>query len=61
MERIYWDQFLQSGKIHDYLNYKNCMVDKQSSEWEEDSRKKEQREPDRTDRDGAFNDSGGGI
>ena len=49
------------GKIKDYLSYKNCIADGQSSEWEDDGRKKEQREPDRIDRDGAFDDSGGGI
>jgi len=54
MEKMYWDQFLHSGKIKDYLSYKNCIADGQSSEWEDDGRKKEQREPDRIDRDGAF-------
>ena len=58
MEKMYWDQFLHSGKIKDYLSYKNCIADGQSSEWEDDGRKKEQREPDRIDRDGAFDDSG---
>ena len=61
MEKMYWDQFLHSGKIKDYLSFKNCIADGQSSEWEDDGRKKEQREPDRIDRDGAFDDSGGGI
>ena len=50
MEKMYWDQFLHSGKIKDYLSYKNCIADGQSSEWEDDGRKKEQREPDRIDR-----------
>ena len=44
MEKMYWDQFLHSGKIKDYLSYKNCIADGQSSEWEDDGRKKEQRE-----------------
>lgn len=61
MEKMYWNQFLQSGKIDDYLSYKNCIADDPSSEWEDDGRKKERREPDRIDRDGIINDSGGGI
>ncbi len=27
MEKMYWDQFLHSGKIKDYLSYKNCIAD----------------------------------
>lgn len=50
MKENYWNQFMTSGRIDDYLNYK--MHEKKSSVIPEQCCGKEQRESDRTYRDG---------
>ena len=46
MKETYWNQFMASGRIDDYLKFK--MHEKNSSVMPEQSRGKEQRESDRT-------------
>ena len=52
MKLGFWDLFMASGKIDDYLNYKN------SRKTEERSGRKERRESDYTDRDSTLYDAG---
>lgn len=75
MQEIYWNQFLMTGKIEDYLSYR--AEDDQDEEKQEtrdqtkqkcrdttdadNSRKKAQCESDRTDRNGACGSTGRGI
>lgn len=57
MQETYWEHFMATGRISDYLNYKmgnNCIPDKNA----EDDTGKEQCESDRTDRNGAVHDAG---
>lgn len=76
MQEIYWNQFLMTGKIEDYLSYraKDDLDDEnQGIEWNQtkqkcrdttdadNSRKKAQCESDRTDRNGACGSTGGRI
>ena len=57
MQGTYWDQFMMTGSIEDYLNYK---MEEKDNDTPPD-RRKEQCESDRTYRNGAFHGSGGGI
>lgn len=52
MKENYWNQFMASGRIEDYLNYRlgDC-----AEEEEREKRGKEKRESDHTYRDGSFN------
>ena len=59
MKETYWNQFMASGRIDDYLKFK--MHEKNSSVMPEQSCRKEQRESDCSDRDGAVNNTGGRI
>ena len=59
MKEIYWDQFMASGRIDDYLKFK--MHEKNSSVMPEQSCRKEQRESDRTYGDGSFDHAYRGI
>lgn len=52
MKETYWNQFMTSGRIDDYLNYKMC---EKSSDVPGQNCGKEKRESDRTYRDGALN------
>ncbi len=76
MQEIYWNQFLMTGKIEDYLNYRaEDDLDEENQEIEQDqtkqkyrdttdtdnSRKKAQCESDCTDRNGACGSTGRGI
>ena len=51
MEQKYWEQFMKSGDVSDYLGYK-MEVYGHSGGWKEQGREK-QVESDRIDRDGA--------
>ena len=53
MERKYWEQFMKSGDVSDYLGYK-MEVYGHCVDWKEQDRE-EQVESDRIDRNGAFN------
>ena len=57
MQGTYWEQFMMTGSIEDYLNYK--MEEKDDSA--PPDRRKEQCESDRTYRNGAIHSSGGRI
>ena len=59
MKEIYWDQFMASGSIDDYLKFK--MYEENSSAMTEQSCRKEQRESDRTYGDGSFDHAYRGI
>lgn len=59
MKEIYWDQFMASGRIDDYLKFK--MYEENSSDMTEQSCRKEQRESDRTYGDGSFDHAYRGI
>lgn len=76
MQEIYWNQFLMTGKIEDYLSYRaEDDLDEENQEIEQDqtkqkyrdttdtdnSRKKAQCESDCTDRNGACGSTGRGI
>ena len=52
MKEEYWELFMTSGKIDEYLNYKN------SRKTEDRSGRKERRESDYTDRDDTLYDAG---
>ncbi|EDK23950.1 MAG: hypothetical protein ACLR7J_12470 [[Ruminococcus] torques] len=52
MKEEYWELFMTSGKIDDYLNYKN------SRKADGSSGRKERRESDYTDRDSTLYDAG---
>lgn len=52
MEQKYWEQFMKSGDVSDYLGYK-MEVYGHSGGWKEQDREK-QVESDRIDRDGTF-------
>ena len=56
MKENYWNQFMASGRIDDYLKFK--MYEKSSGTVLKQSSGKEQRESDRTYRDGAFHSAG---
>ena len=57
MKETYWDQFMASGRIEDYLNYR-MTADRECSAGKtgifRETCGKEQRESDRTYRDGAL-------
>ena len=36
MKEEYWELFMTSGKIDDYLNYKNSILDKEHFELDDD-------------------------
>ena len=59
MKEIYWDQFMASGRIDDYLKFK--MYEENSSAMTKQSCRKEQRESDRTYGDGSFDHAYRGI
>ena len=52
MKENYWNQFMASGRIDDYLKFK---MHEKNSGGQEQSRGKEQRESDRTYGHGTFN------
>lgn len=58
MKAEYWDRFMVTGKVEDYLRYKHrneAAEDLQTEKLEETSEAgKEKRESDRIDRDGTF-------
>lgn len=58
MKAEYWDRFMMTGKVEDYLRYKDkneAAEDLQTERLEETSEAgKEKRESDRIDRNGAF-------
>lgn len=66
MNGIYWERFLSTGKIDDYLNYKNSEADRRNNEaGTRDGRmetqmngRKDGSESDRTDRHGAVYHAG---
>ena len=51
MKEPYWDQFMMTGKIEDYLSYKMNQPGREVARFSPDG--KEKRESDCTDRDGA--------
>ena len=59
MKKNYWNQFMASGRIDDYLKFK--MYEKSSGTVLKQSSGKEQRESDRTYRDGSLNHAYRGI
>ena len=61
MKETYWNQFMMTGKIEDYLSYK--MNQNKAVEEKEDSPVggKEKCEPDCTDRNGTVRHTCGGI
>lgn len=71
MSEMYWEQFMTTGSVADYLNYKmeqeHTAAEKNKADVSrQNSReiicgRKEQRESDRTDGHGAFHDAGRGI
>ena len=71
MQEIYWNQFLMTGKIEDYLSYRaedNHEIERDQTKRKcrdmtdaDNSRKKAQCEPYRTDRNGACGSTGRGI
>lgn len=58
MKENYWNQFMASGRIDDYLKFK---MHEKNSGGQEQSRGKEQRESDRTYGDGALYHAHRGI
>ena len=58
MKENYWNQFMTSGRIDDYLTFK---MHEKNSGGQKQSRGKEQRESDRTYRDGALHHAHRGI
>ena len=59
MKENYWNQFMASGRIDDYLKFK--MYEKSNGTVLKQSSGKEQRESDRTYRDGSLNHAYRGI
>ena len=54
MRGTYWDRFMTTGSVEDYLNYKM----EEERDGPPSDRRKEQCESDRTYRDGALHSSG---
>lgn len=61
MKEGYWDQFMITGKVADYLRYKSEKCAGEGEESRSSSGRKEQCEPDRIDRNGALHGTGGRI
>ena len=59
MKETYWNQFMTTGKVEYYLNYKMNQPGEEKESFPPDG--KEQRESDCSDRDGAVNNTGGRI
>ena len=59
MKEPYWDQFMMTGKIEDYLSYKMHQGGEENSS--SSAGGKEKRESDCTDRHGALHHAGGRI
>ena len=59
MKEMYWNQFMTTGKVEDYLNYKMNQPGEEKESFPSDG--KEQRESDRTYGDGSFDHAYRGI
>lgn len=59
MKSAYWNQFMTTGKIEDYLNYKMEQNEPAEREVLPSADGKEKCESDCTDRNGAFRHAGG--
>lgn len=59
MKETYWNQFMTTGKVEDYLNYKMNQTGEGKKSLPTGG--KEKRESDCSDRDGTVNSTGGRI
>ena len=59
MKEMYWNQFMTTGKVEDYLKYKMNQPGEEKESFSSDGN--QQRESDCSDRDGTVNNTGGRI